>query len=130
MYQQQIHQSLANSGYKLTTPRKKVASWISNHKGIFSVSEMLTDLSKIDKVSIYRTLELFCTLDVIHMVTSLHGEQHYELHAKQKHHHHVVCTKCEKNECTPCEIPKKKFDSFKNVHHSMIFTGLCTPCAT
>ena len=130
MSSQEIHQSLTDFGYKLTSPRKKVAAWINNHKGIFSVSEILADLSELDTVSVYRTLKLFCSLDIIHKIISLHGKQHYELHAKQKHHHHVVCTKCEKSSCLPCNNPKKKIPSFKNIHHSVIFTGLCEPCAT
>jgi len=129
MQPKEINAYLVNSGHKLTAPRKRIASWIAGNKGIFSASEILNTLTDLDKVSIYRTLELFCTLDIIHTVASLHGEQHFELHDKQKHHHHIVCTRCEKNECTPCDMPKKDFSSFKNVHHSILFTGLCKPCA-
>lgn len=125
----EIHETLASSGYKLTAPRKRIAGWISNHDGIFSAAEMRSDLKRLDIVSIYRTLELFASLDIIHRVISLHGEQHYELHANPMHHHHIVCTDCERSSCIPCEIPRKSFASFKNIHHSMIFTGLCKPCS-
>lgn len=124
----QIHDLLSSTGHKLTAPRKHITKWLSNHEGIFSASELCAALKTLDKVSVYRTLELFCDLDIIHPVTSLHGEQHFEIHQQTKHHHHIVCTACEKNECIPCDIPKKKFTSFKNVHHSVVFTGLCNPC--
>lgn len=126
---QELDDRLTEAGYKLTTPRKLIAGWISQHKGTFSVSEIRKKLTELDKVTVYRTLKLFCSLDLIHGVLSLHGEQHYEIHDKQQHHHHVVCEGCGKNECIPCEITTKKIPSFKQIHHNLVFRGLCNECA-
>ncbi|MFH1286591.1 MAG: transcriptional repressor [Candidatus Magasanikbacteria bacterium] len=112
-----------------TTPlREDVADWVCSRKGIFSAKELRKDLSHLDKVSVYRTLELFEDLDIIHTVTSLHGEVHYEVHGK-KHHHHIVCSMCEKTACISCDVPKRDIKGFGHIHHSIIFTGLCTSCA-
>ena len=127
---QEIEHRLTKAGHKLTAPRKLIAGWLTRHKGIFSVSEIRKKLTELDKVTAYRTLELFCSLDLIHNVLSLHGEQHYEIHEQKKHHHHAICEGCEKNECIPCNIPSKKLSSFKKIHHSLVFTGLCNTCAT
>lgn len=129
MKTKEILQQLMNDGHKLTLPRKLIAAWISKHKGTFSVSEIRKNLTELDKVTVYRTLELFCSLDIIHAVLSLHGEQHYEIHEKQDHHHHIVCETCEKNECTPCVVPTKRVSSFKKVHHNLVFTGVCESCS-
>ena len=127
---QEIQNRLTQARHKLTTPRKLIAVWISQHKGTFSVSEIRKNLTELDKVTVYRTLELFCSLDLIHGVITLHGEQHFEIHEQKQHHHHIICEGCEKNECVPCEIPTKKIPSFKKIHHSLVFTGLCNSCAT
>ncbi len=130
MKPKEIYTMLTDAGYKLTNPRKEISKWIAKKKGVFSAPEIYTALKNLDRVSVYRTLELFCKLDIIHTTLSLHGEQHYEVHEAKNHHHHIVCTECEKNECIPCELPQKKFSSFKKIHHTMVFTGLCNSCAT
>lgn len=119
---------IQKAGHKLTDPRKKVAVWVAEHQGVFSVSELSGALSGLDRVSVYRTIELFTGLDVIHPIINRHGEQHYETHEK-KHHHHVVCTGCEKTECVACTERRAKVAGFKNLHHSVVFTGLCAVCA-
>jgi Fe2+ or Zn2+ uptake regulation protein len=129
MTSKDICQRLVDAGYKLTLPRKLIADWLATHSGMFSASEILERLATIDKVTVYRTLDLLCSLDIIHATASLHGEQHYEVHGKQNHHHHVVCEGCEKNQCVPCDIPNKKFSSFRRIHHNLVFTGVCTTCA-
>ena len=128
MTKKDIQTTLKEAGYKLTKPRLAIASWITKHDGIFSVSEIRKALGDLDKVSIYRTVELFCSLDIIHDVINLHGEQHYEVHGK-KHHHHIACTGCEKTACVPCTVPKKTIPLFTNIHHTVAFTGLCKACA-
>jgi Fe2+ or Zn2+ uptake regulation protein len=113
---------------KITVPRRAIATWIDAHEGVFSAKEILSELP-LDKVSVYRTLELFTELDLIHPVLMQHGEQHYERH-DLKHHHHVVCSSCEKSACVGCEVKEeKRFTGFTHIHHTLVFTGLCTTCA-
>jgi len=125
---QWVLERIQKAGYKLTVPRKKIATWIAEQSGVFSVSELLHSLPKLDRVSIYRTVELFVHLDIIHSVLINHGEQHYEAH-EQKHHHHVVCTDCETSECVRCDVSRERIPGFTQVHHSVIFTGRCLSCA-
>lgn len=119
---------LKEAGYKMTEPRKRIVEWIFNKKGIFSVSEVLKSLSDMDKVSIYRNIEILTALDIIHPALTVHGEQHYELHEK-KHHHHMVCMECEKTACVDCTFKEKVVRGFTDIHHSLSLTGLCTDCA-
>lgn len=123
-----IKKTLKASGYKLTAPRKRVAEWIAGKKGIFSANELLDELASLDKVSVYRTLELFSRLDMIHPVLSQHGEVHYEMHG-DNHHHHAVCVSCEKTTCVPCTAETPSVSGFSNMHHSFVLTGTCTSCA-
>ncbi|MEK7084304.1 MAG: transcriptional repressor [Patescibacteria group bacterium] len=119
---------IQNAGHKLTGPRKKIATWIAEHPGVFSVGELQKSLPALDGVSIYRTIELFTELDIVHPILTSHGEQHYETHEK-KHHHHVVCTGCEKSECVSCDIGRSRVSGFTQLHHSVVFTGLCVSCS-
>ncbi|PJC36883.1 hypothetical protein CO046_03555 [Candidatus Peregrinibacteria bacterium CG_4_9_14_0_2_um_filter_53_11] len=127
MNSQSLHSTLAEAGYKLTAPRKRIIDWILAYDGVFSASEILSDLADLDTVSVYRTLDLLSTLDIIHKTLSLHSEQHYEFHGED-HHHHVVCTGCELTQCAPCEIAEKKIRGFSDLHHTVLLTGLCTDC--
>ncbi|MBD3329984.1 hypothetical protein GF354_00465 [Candidatus Peregrinibacteria bacterium] len=128
MQNKEIYHQMVNGGYKLTKPRKLIAKWIVGHKGVFSALEICRSLTDLDRVTIYRTIKLFCSLDIIHTVLSLNGEQYYERHATRGHHHHIVCTMCKKSECVPCEVPEIEISSFKKIHHSLVFTGLCDKC--
>ncbi len=116
-----------DNGYKVTATRRAVLSWIAEQNGIFSAKEIMAVLPKLDKVSVYRTLELLESIDAIHPVLTQHGETHYEIHGTN-HHHHVVCTGCEKANCVDCEISRTKAKGFTNLHHNVVFTGLCNAC--
>lgn len=121
-----IIERLKQGGYKKTTPRQKIAQWLGRHVGVFSVAEILKDI-RLDRVSVYRVVDLFLSLDIIHPALMSHGEQHYEVH-QEKHHHHVVCSRCERTKCIICPEWKFRIPGFSNVHHSFIITGLCQAC--
>lgn len=123
-----IEEKIVQEGHRITAPRKKVAAFVANKKGIFSVKEILDKHKNLDKVSVYRTIDLLVSVDIIHPTLILDGHQMYELHA-EKHHHHIVCTKCKKDECVPCAVTvPKKIKGFAEIHHEVHFTGVCTDC--
>lgn len=122
-------EALLVQGYKSTIPRQQVAAWIQQHDRPFSVAHLIQALPQLDRVSVYRTVELLSELDLVHPILQLNGHQLYEAHEQTQHHHHVICTDCEKSACLPCEIPEKKIRGFKNLHHAMHFTSLCTNCS-
>ncbi len=120
---------LKETGYKLTKNRAEVARYLENNQGIFCANDLLRNFSNLDKVSLYRTLDLFQKLDIIHPVITLNGEQYYEAHELTNHHHHAVCTKCHKSECISCDYTDKPVPGFKEIHHSIAVTGICYKCA-
>lgn len=120
---------LREAGYKLTGNRLSVAAYLDNNKGIFCANDLLRSISNIDKVSLYRTLELFRKLDIIHPVVTLDGEQYYEAHEHSDHHHHAICTKCHKSECISCDYTDKPVPGFKETHHAVAVTGICYKCS-
>lgn len=118
---------IEGGGYKQTAVRKQIATWLEKHKGIFSVHDILRAFPKLDKVSVYRTIELFGGLDIVHPITAIDGVQYYELHGNT-HHHHIVCTNCHKTACVNCHIPKITVRGFARTHHTFILSGLCASC--
>ena len=125
----QIYETLSNNGYKQTTQRDAVIRSIIKQKSLFSANNIITRLTGVDRVSIYRTIDLLTELDVIHPVTVRDGEQLYELHTHDKAHaHHIVCNSCNKTEKVSCTIPDIILKSFAHIHHTLALTGLCRSC--
>ncbi|HQF57417.1 MAG TPA: transcriptional repressor [Candidatus Magasanikbacteria bacterium] len=124
-----IIEKLKENKIKITIPRQKIAIWLDKKNGIFCASEINKKIKTIDRVSTYRTLDLFQKEKIITPIISLNGEQFYEKNNDNEHHHHIICTKCHKTECIECTKPKIKKTNFKNLNHSLIFTGLCQTCA-
>lgn len=124
-----LFEALVAAGYKATEPRRQIVNWIENNHQPFSVANLVEALSHLNRVSVYRTVDILTKLDLIHPTLQLHGHQLYEVHEKKKHHHHIICTDCEKSACLPCVIVDKPVRGFQFLHHEVHFTSLCTTCA-
>lgn len=120
--------NLQTNGYRLTPTRKKICQKIDHLEGIFCAGQIIKQI-KTDKVAIYRNLDILTKLNLIQPVINISGQQFFEKNNETNHHHHIVCTKCLKTECVKCTEPKIKNTKFKNLTHSLIFTGLCQTCA-
>lgn len=119
---------------RITTPRKRLFEALKKASQPLSITELITQLPTVDKVSIYRTIDLFTKLSITTAIT--HGwKQRYELAAPfRPHHHHLVCRNCSKT----TEIHSKKIESlitvisaeegFTPLDHMFEITGLCRQC--
>lgn len=123
-----ITEKFKENKIKLTKPRLLIAKYLDKKDGIFCAQELNKKITTIDRVSIYRTLELMQKNYIINPVINLQGEQYYEKNDDQHHHHHIVCTVCQKTECVDCAEPKIKKTNFINLNHLLIFTGICRSC--
>jgi len=123
-----IETRITGSGSRLTTSRRKIVALIKKREGIFSAQDLLEADRALDKVSVYRTLELLESLDIIHPTLTLDGHQMYELHP-ERHHHHIVCVSCHQDECVPCDVTiPRNIAGFAKIHHEVHFTGVCEKC--
>lgn len=120
-------QLLREHGQKCTPTRLTVLQWCFEYDGVFSAQDVLDYNKTLDKVSVYRTLELFSELDIIHPIALNDQRQYYELHEK-KHHHHIVCEGCNMTACIDCPVKKVQNKNFSSIHHSFIMTGVCNAC--
>ena len=121
-----IIKSLKESGSKITAPRQAVATYLVKHDlCTFKPADIIAALPTLDRVSIYRTIELFSSVDVIHPTVVLDGNQYYEMHQHSKHHHHSFCNGCGSSSCVTCPVSKDQTS-----HHTLFYTEkVCAKCS-
>ena len=131
-----IKQLLSQQNLRLTHPRTLVFGALENAHEPLSIRQLTEALPHINRVSIYRTLELF---EELHIITVVHvgWKKRYELAAahQKHHHHHLVCTACG-------DITKINSERLEDVIHTLTaahnftptghtfeITGLCSSCS-
>jgi Fe2+ or Zn2+ uptake regulation protein len=124
----------ADHHLRITAPRVAILKIFKNASAPLSQVEISRANPAIDKVSIYRTIEIF---EKIGLVTSVaHGwKQRYELAAPfRPHHHHLLCNNCGTIEEIQSEKLEKIIHSladeqeFEVTGHTFEITGLCRQC--
>lgn len=131
---------LKKEGYKLTYQRKIILNTIiEHHSEHLSCDDIFNIVRKkhleIGIATIYRTLQLFEELKIVHRVNFDDGFSRYELiRGTEDHHHHLVCLECGKVievkldllEALEKEIEKE--EDFDIVDHNVQFYGYCNDC--
>lgn len=130
-----LAKKLKNKGYRLTRPRTEVLKTLTDYPlSVQEISEVLDKKNiRLDKASIYRTLELLVNMGLVYSIDLGEGKKRYELVDETKHHHHLVCNSCGKIEDIIVEEKKlltdiNKQTQFKIDHHHLEFFGLCINC--
>jgi Fur family ferric uptake transcriptional regulator len=90
----------------------------------------------INRVSIYRTIQLLCDLGVVRRLQFHEGFARYELEDTfGSHHHHFVCNLCGRVEdIDACPLAATEQAIIRRTHsritsHSLEFYGVCRACA-
>lgn len=128
---------LREKGLKATPGRVHLLETLFEETTPVTVPYLQKKLTKklggsLDKVTLYRSLQLMTTLGLVREVDFRHGHAHYELNVLRPHHHHVVCTRCGVVSDVDCSVstPPKKPASFNKVtDHAVEFFGICKTCA-
>lgn len=85
------------AGYRLTAPRRALASLIAGREGHFTADELLVASRRgrlgLGRATIFRSLDLLANLGVVERLDLLSGE-HAFVACEPAHHHHVVCSSC------------------------------------
>jgi Fur family ferric uptake transcriptional regulator len=91
----------ANAGYKVTEPRRAVATVIAARDGHFTAADVLDDAKErglpLGRATAFRNLELFAELGALERLDLPSGEHAYVACEPELHHHHVVCRSCGKS---------------------------------
>jgi len=121
---------------KVTRPRLAVLAALEEAGAPLSVQQLRARLrpTRLDQATVYRTLKTLKEAGLVQQIDWEHGHAHYEL-ALGPHHHHVVCTRCQRVEditdCAMDELAAKvlRGSDFATItHHSLEFFGVCRKC--
>ena len=132
-----LRNTIKAHGYSLTKPRQVVFDALQNQEPQSLSSLVATCQGKIDRASVYRTIQLFEQLGI---VQRLQIGWKYKLELSDSfshHHHHLTCTQCGKvipiNEDEALEQQLHKLASthnFLSQAHQLEIRGLCKNCQT
>ncbi len=138
VHREKSEKILKSNGYKLTNQRKAILDALYKHQGHFlSAQEIYIETDKIlpqtNFSTIYRNLEVFVKLDIIHKINISDESSSYGLNCNESHHHHIICKGCGKTEvvdfCPMEEIIKKsKHKGFSLTDHKFELYGYCEKC--
>lgn len=132
----ELETAFARAGLRLTLPRRDVFDALYTAKEPLMIKDIVRLCPNIDRVSIYRSLELF-TQQGIAEIVPLGWKQRYELTSPfRSHHHHLYCTNCgklidvhsQKLELLVASITKHY--GFTAKEHTFEISGTCSDCQT
>jgi Fur family ferric uptake transcriptional regulator len=127
-----IKSKLRLNGLKVTDPRMMLFRILEKSGCNPQTADEIRKISKLDKVTVYRTLESFVDAGFVQQVEFRDGVARYEI--KHAHHHHVVCTKCglvaDVEDCMEEAGVKslEKKTGFSIASHALEFFGICRKC--
>ena len=125
---------LRQNGYSITAPRQLIFERLMKREKQ-SMNELLKHCQKIDRASVYRTIELFEQLGIVQRVYSGWKYQLELGEDFQDHHHHALCRICSKHINLPEDIIlEKQIERLAETHHfslerhSLELQGICEDC--
>jgi Fur family transcriptional regulator, ferric uptake regulator len=125
----------AREHLRMTTPRQAVFTAMHDSGLPLSIAAITKQCANVDRVSIYRTIELFVRLGIVETVP-VGWKQRYELTSPFKpHHHHLYCTRCH----ALIDVHSKKLEQliaalakeydFTPNEHKFEVSGYCKQCS-
>ena len=130
-------QAIERAGCRLTVPRRTVAGLVAARAGHFTAAELVDDARRgrmdIGRATIFRTLDLFASLDLVERV-DLPAGKHAYVACEPAHHHHAICTHCGRSLDVSDhglgevlgEIGRRS--GFRTTAHRLEIFGLCAAC--
>jgi Fur family ferric uptake transcriptional regulator len=129
---------LKNHHMSITDSRRQILDLFLNKKGgALKHSDIEKSLSGLDRVTIYRTLQIFTEKGLIHSIPGSDGSARYALcngPCRDGHHHddhvHFHCQACGATQCLDhLTIPTIQIPSgLRTERIEMIITGYCNTC--
>lgn len=129
-----LEKLLKAKGYSVTKPRLRVFNFLQAANEPMAAVELAKSLTDIDRVSVYRTIELFEKTRMAHRVWTGFKSKVELSEAFSSHHHHFTCMQCGKIVSLESEELETSLKSLENTnkfeltHHSVELSGYCQAC--
>ncbi len=132
-------QTLNRHQYKLTTQRKAILEVLDRTRGTHMTAEDIYNEvrklhPKIGIATVYRTLELFTRLQIVHKNMFDEGKFRYEFCEDDGHyHHHFLCNDCgaiievEEDYLNHLEVELER-QGYRVTDHNVQLFGYCPDC--
>ncbi|WP_236777800.1 Fur family transcriptional regulator [Anoxybacter fermentans] len=135
----EYEQRMTEANFKLTSQRRLILRVllenINEHLSAEEVYQLVRERNpRVGLATVYRTLELFCELGILHELNFDNNCRRYELEQGDYHHHHLICLKCGKIIEFSDYILKDlegyidREYNFDVVDHRIKFYGYCSDC--
>lgn len=133
-----ISEILKSGNLSVTASRKKILTLFLKADGALSHGDIEQEADeKMDRITIYRTLQAFVQKGIIHIIPTADNSIRYALckdECSEGHHHdqhvHFVCNKCNTTYCLEqINVPHVKLPTgFIENQTEVIINGLCAKC--
>lgn len=132
--QEKLISVLAEHNYKNTRPRKEVFLTLYKASEPLANSAVISKTSTIDKVSVYRTLEIFEKIGIVRRTwngfkSTVELSEHFV-----PHHHHAQCQSCGRRLAISSPKIERALQAaaealeFHTKDHHVELIGLCKGC--
>ena len=132
-----IATALDRGGYRLTGPRRALATVIADRDGHFTAAELIDAAQRrglgVGRATVFRTLEILEELGVIERLDLPSGDHAY-VGCEPVHHHHVVCSSCGRaSEIRDADLQRVvrrvgRQTGYRIDDHRLELFGLCPAC--
>lgn len=130
--------ALEDAGHRTTDARRAVAELIASRDGAFETADLVADSRRrklgVARATIFRTLELLTGVGAVERLDLPSGAHSYVRCDTRGHHHHVVCTRCQRAVdleglgMTPIIAEVERRTGYKVDRHRVELWGLCPAC--
>ncbi len=134
-----IVSALDGAGYRLTAPRRAVATLVAERTSHFTADELVTAARRrrlgVGRATVFRALELFVDLGLVERLDLPSGEHAYVgCVPGSSHHHHIVCSECGRaTDVDGCGLQAAveeaaRSTGYEVTHHRLELFGVCPDC--
>jgi len=124
---------LAEHGYRTTRPRRDVVEAVLRQTRPFTAEQLVQLLPGISRATVYRTLEIMASVDILTRLLGSNGHPAYVV-GEPGHRHHLICSNCGYVVAfTTCPVESAvselgRSHDFAIEGHSLEIFGLCQHC--
>ncbi|MDE1191000.1 MAG: transcriptional repressor [Arachidicoccus sp.] len=129
---------LKENNLSITDGRKQILSLFLKTDGALSHADIEKEAhKKLDRITIYRTLQTFVNKGIIHVIPTTDNSILYALcrdECSEGHHHdkhvHFVCNECHTTYCLEqIDVPQVSLPKgFSEVQTDVVVNGYCAKC--